>query len=85
MLDNLKFIGTLLRRYRDIGTVFSNKKKYRDCPDGIGTVNRSVLGNKTLSKSFESEIANPKMRKGHKSVMADKKKLRWSQKCAIMT
>ena len=42
MLDNLKFIGTLLRRYRDIGTFFSNKKKYRDCPDGIGTVNRSA-------------------------------------------
>ena len=44
-----------------------------------------LLGNKTLSKSFESEIANPKMRKGHKSVMADEKKLRLSRKCAIMT
>ena len=33
-----------------------------------------LLGNKTLSKSFESEIANPKMLKGHKSVMADEKK-----------
>ena len=33
-----------------------------------------LLGNKILSKSFESEIANPKMQKGHKSVMADEKK-----------
>ena len=32
-------------------------------------------GNKTLSTSFESEIANPKMQKGHKSVMADEKKI----------
>ena len=33
-----------------------------------------LFGNKTLSKSFESEISNPKMRKGHKSVIADETK-----------